>query len=82
MDYVFCIGLCMCLLGLLMIVNCCVRNAEPVERLKKGLTLFFERMTAIVNACSEKNKVCFFVILNFLCVSCVHLDYYRLVLCF
>ncbi|KAL8100897.1 mitotic checkpoint serine/threonine-protein kinase BUB1 [Apium graveolens] len=33
------------------------RNAEPIERLKKGLTLFYERMTAIVNAGSEKKKI-------------------------
>uniref|UniRef100_A0A161ZU09 Protein kinase domain-containing protein n=1 Tax=Daucus carota subsp. sativus TaxID=79200 RepID=A0A161ZU09_DAUCS len=30
------------------------RNAEPIERLKKRLALFYERMTAIVNACSDK----------------------------
>ncbi|KAK1385229.1 mitotic checkpoint serine/threonine-protein kinase BUB1 [Heracleum sosnowskyi] len=33
------------------------RNAEPVERLKKGLALFYDRMTAIVNAGSEKKKI-------------------------
>lgn len=65
-----------------MIFNCYVRNAEPIERLKKGLTLFYERMTAIMNACTEKKKVCFFVILKFVCVICVHLNYYRFVFCF
>ncbi|KAM7495094.1 hypothetical protein LguiB_029703 [Lonicera macranthoides] len=30
------------------------RNAEPVERLKKALALFLERMREVVNACSLK----------------------------
>lgn len=63
----------MYLLEVMMMLKCFIRNAEPVERLKKRLALFYERMTAIVNACSDK-KVFLFMILNFVCLSSVHLS--------